>query len=139
MNQDEGSIEFTFDARNRRRIAIWRGTIGDAEMLAAYEELARSPDFDPAADDLADLRAVKAMNTTQDGFRKLMAMFFPFDALRIPTRLAIVAVSDLVFGMSRMYELLRGDEVSEEIRVFRNYDEALAWLDDPDRARKDTA
>jgi hypothetical protein len=49
--------------------------------------------------------------------------------VRIIARRAIVVQSDLGFGMSRMYELLRGD-LTQTIRVFRDVDQAKRWLDE---------
>ena len=40
---------------------------------------------------------------------------------------AIVAEEDLVYGLSRMYELLL-DETGWEIMVFRNREDAKAWI-----------
>ena len=43
---------------------------------------------------------------------------------------AFVADSDVIYGLSRMFEMLRHDS-PEEIRVFRNIDEAKRWLGIP--------
>jgi hypothetical protein len=43
-------------------------------------------------------------------------------------KLAIIAPRDLLFGMARMYEILRGDS-PVEVRVFRERDEAESWLE----------
>lgn len=40
---------------------------------------------------------------------------------------AAVADSELVFGMSRMYELRKGEH-GAEVRAFRDIQEARAWL-----------
>ena len=42
-------------------------------------------------------------------------------------KLAIIAPRDLLFGMARMYEILR-DGSPVEVRVFRDRDEARSWL-----------
>jgi hypothetical protein len=42
-------------------------------------------------------------------------------------RLAVIAPKDVNFGMSSMYSML--SENSERIRVFRNRDEAMEWLE----------
>jgi hypothetical protein len=42
-------------------------------------------------------------------------------------KLAIVAPTDVLFGMARMYEILR-DDSPIEVRVFRERDEAESWL-----------
>jgi hypothetical protein len=43
-----------------------------------------------------------------------------------PPRVAFVAVRDVDFGLMRMFAAFR-EHPSTEVRVFRDYDEALAW------------
>lgn len=47
-------------------------------------------------------------------------------------KMAILVATDVAFGISRMYELLRGDD--GRVQVYRDLDSALAWLgnDDPE-------
>jgi hypothetical protein len=42
-------------------------------------------------------------------------------------RRALVITNDVLFGMARMYQLLK-DESPDELQIFRNMDEALQWL-----------
>ena len=49
-------------------------------------------------------------------------------------RAAMVAESDVSFGNSRMYEILTEEERSPDIRVFRDWNAAVAWLEVPDGA-----
>lgn len=42
-------------------------------------------------------------------------------------RSAVYAPHNLAFGMSRMY-LAQADDVSQNVRIFRNRDEAMAWM-----------
>lgn len=44
------------------------------------------------------------------------------------SRRAAVASSDVVFGLSRMFEILRETLGETGIRVFRNLDDALDWV-----------
>jgi hypothetical protein len=46
-------------------------------------------------------------------------------------RLAVVATRDLEFGLARMFETWREDR-STDVRVFRDYDEAVRWAGSPD-------
>jgi hypothetical protein len=43
-----------------------------------------------------------------------------------PLRIAIVTARDLDFGLARMFEVFR-KEPPTEVRVFRDFDDALAW------------
>ncbi len=44
------------------------------------------------------------------------------------SRRAIIVSSDLVYGLGRMYEILREIAGGGGIRVFRDFDEALDWV-----------
>lgn len=124
-------ITFSVDSATRTRTARYSGVITEAELLSTYAALMTAPDYDPTLDDLVDLRAVERLEVSPSAMRQLITIVQPIDALAIPTRTAIVAPTDVVFGMSRMYEMLRGDDVPEEIRVFRSLEEATAWLGRP--------
>jgi hypothetical protein len=122
-------ISITYDPALRRRLARFSGVLGDEHLFGAYGALLERPDYDYGADDLVDLSDVTRLAVTSDGLRQLMGMFAEADELGYRTRLAIVAPADAVYGVSRMYQLMRGDDVPEEIVVFRRLAEATAWLD----------
>ena len=128
-----GMITFSTDHTTAIRTALFTGVIQDSDLLQAYETLLAQPDYDPTYNDLVDLRAVTRFEVSASGMRGVIAMYAPVDRLDVPTKLAIVAASDVTFGMSRMYEVLRGDDVPEQIRVFRSYEEAVAWLSEGTR------
>ncbi len=121
-------ISFSYNPVARRRIATFTGRVEDADLIGAYAELLRDLDYDHGADDLVDLRAIEHFGVTQAGLENIMALFAPVDQLGIPTRLAIVAPADEVYGVSLMYQTLRGDDVPEQISVFRDMGEAEEWL-----------
>jgi len=43
-----------------------------------------------------------------------------------PSRVAFVASADVNFGLARMFEAFR-DDPRTEVRVFRDFDEAISW------------
>ena len=45
----------------------------------------------------------------------------------IPSKIAVVASKDLAFGLMRMYQVFREDELAE-VNIFRTEREARAWL-----------
>lgn len=71
------------------------------------------------------------MALSNDELRQIVAYGSARD--REPGRVAILADSDLVYGLSRMYEVFRSSG-SSVYRAFREEAQALAWLSaDPDR------
>ena len=81
-------------------------------------------DFDPQFSMLADCSAVTHVDLTAGEIR-VLADTSPFD---LTARRAIVARRDVVYGLARMFEIVRSLRGDQHIRVFRNCNEALAWL-----------
>jgi hypothetical protein len=128
---DSPRILFTYDRKNRVRIATYTGIIDDACLLQAYEDLIQRADFDPFAHDLADLRGVERIDVTTEGLRALGHLLSGGGSLPLPPAmpgLAIVATGPSVYGLARMYELMTQGYLPKETRTFRDYEEALGWL-----------
>jgi hypothetical protein len=124
-------ILFTYDSKNRVRIATYTGIIDDACLLQAYEELIQRPDFDPFAHDLADLRGIERIDVTTEGLRALGHLLSGGGSLTLPPTmpgLAMVATGPSAYGIARMYELMTQGYLPKETRTFREYEEALEWL-----------
>jgi hypothetical protein len=122
-------IHFRLDPARRVRIATFAGRVDDDELMGAYRAQLATPDYDPSWDDLADLTGVEQLDVSATALRDLTSLFSGVDALGNPTRLAIIAPGDLGYGLGRMYEMMR-DGAPEEVQVFRDMAEALAWLDE---------
>ena len=123
------SINFAYDDALRRRIATFAGPIGDRELLDAYESLLNDPTYDPSVDDLIDLRGVTHMAVTGAGLHRLIALYDDRLSNGYQTRAAIVAPSDVLYGVSRMFQMLRGDTNPDEVEVFRTLAGATRWLE----------
>ncbi len=124
-------IRFSIDPTARIRTAVYSEVVDDAGLVEAYRELLAEPGYDPTLNDLVDLRTVTRLEVSSETLQHVMSLYTPVDRLGLATRLAFVAGEDYTFGMSRMYELLRGSDVPEEIRVFRSHADAVAWLSGP--------
>ena len=123
----ENPIEFKMDAAQRMRVAAFSGIINEQDVISAYAALMAEPDYDPSINDLVDLREVRRLDINAHGMQRIVELFTPLDKLDVYNRLAIVAPRDELYGMARMYQTLRSD-APEETRIFRNYDEAVDWL-----------
>jgi len=80
---------------------------------------------------LVDLRSASPGALPSAPIRAAAARAQGFEATR-ELKMAIVAATDIAFGLSRMYEQLRGDDGG--VRVYKDLDAALAWLgsDEPE-------
>ncbi len=90
--------------------------------------LLADPGFDPTINDLVDLSGVTRLDISSSTVRRIAQMFDPLNDLQVQNRLAIVAPHDELFGMARMYEILRA-EAPEETKVVRNLEDAMAFLE----------
>ncbi len=127
-------ITFSYDVGAHRRIVTFRGAIFDRELLDAYESLLADPGYDASMDDFIDLRDVTHMGVTSAGLHRLVAMFDERDSPGYVTRTAVYAPTDVLYGVSRMFQTIRGEGHPDLIEVFRTLEESLTWLD-----RKSTA
>ena len=95
-------------------------------MLSALaRKLTADPDFSAGAIALVDFRnATGDAGISASAVQKVADIF---DASSHSFKVAFVADTDFIFGMSRMFEMLR-DNSTEEACVFRNVDEAKRWL-----------
>jgi len=110
-------------------IARYAGPFSDAELLSSYADVHRQEDKSPERDTLVDLREAALAEITGDGIRRLQQEIEKDLKQRsISSRkVAICAPRDLEFGFARMYSIL-AEEAPEHVRVFRDLQEAEAWL-----------
>lgn len=104
------------------------GRVTDEELLAHYA----APEFQTIAvlwRELVDGREIDFMAVTPDGQRRLADLASTAtDRLR-GGRVAMVASTDVTYGMFRMWQLRR-ESMGFEVSVFRELAPALAWLED---------
>jgi len=123
-----GTITFTLNPARRVRVARFVGAITDRILIDAYEPLLRDPAFDSTQSDLVDLRDVSQMDVTSAGLHRLIALFEERGPAGAHTRNAIYAPSDVLYGVARMFQSLRGEVAPAEIEIFRHFEEAERWM-----------
>ncbi len=80
-----------------------------------------------ATAELVDLSAVTDLEISAPEVSFLVSIEHGLGLSEALRRRAIIAPTDFVYGMSRMYQAL-SHESGVEIEVFRNRDEAVTWL-----------
>jgi len=102
------------------------GRLTDDELLAHYA----APEFQAVQTpwrELVDGREITDMAVTPNGQMRLAGLASTsMDRLR-GGRVAMVASTDLTYGMFRMWQLRR-ESLEFEVRVYRELEPALAWL-----------
>ena len=113
----------------------WEGEATDASLYDAFKKY---HSFLLNERDLLDFNEVlnfsdvDLQKLTTQGLIQLTQVAFNIDHDRTQvTRIAIVVNSILAFGMARMYEIYRSfsPKNKKKLRVFRELDEALTWVD----------
>jgi hypothetical protein len=115
---------FKIDKEHRLVMSTLSGVLTMADALAHQENLRKHPDFDPSFSQLMDGTQLTGVELKREDVQRLArdAVFSPH------SRRALVAGSDVAFGLARMFEMFRQSMGEEGIRVFRNLDEALDWV-----------
>jgi len=118
-------VTYEIDAPRRLVRTLATGVVTYAELARHLAEEERDDALGLA--EVIDARGART-DLTPEQVRSLVAMT---DALVRKGRfgaLALATDNDVAFGMARMYEILAG-RLPVEIGVFRDLDDALAWLD----------
>ncbi len=111
----------------RLRVVVVEGALGDADVYETFSTLWLTPEYDPALDELVDLRGLSGVGVTSTGIRRLAETSVQVHRGSPAVRVAIVAPDNLVYGLSRMYGAF-AEESGSEHRVFRSVEEAMDWL-----------
>jgi hypothetical protein len=104
--------------------------VGDVtleEVLDHFQVLERDPNCPPRLDVLLDL----SESTSVPASGQIMVVSNAIAELRSSVRFdvcAVVAATDVLFGMARVFEALANDHFLR-VRVFRTFPEAEEWLD----------
>ena len=116
----------SYEINKERRLVlltVWEAcTTNDVQQFR--KQVLSDRDFDPTFSQLADLTRITKVEITPDEIR-MIATMSPFSP---QSRRAIVAQDHLVFGVSKMFGILRGLRGEKLLRVFRDRSEALEWL-----------
>jgi len=105
------------------------GPTGYEDVRRFWDTLFADPQFRPGMPSVIDCRPVQSLFSIGD-LRRMADESKKRPELQVPGRAAVLASSNLVYGLLRMYEVFtEGDPV--QIRVFRKADEAMLWLTGP--------
>ncbi|MBN2003944.1 MAG: hypothetical protein JXA21_11370 [Anaerolineae bacterium] len=108
------------------------GEVSDAEFTNAIEMLLHDPKYCPGIDSMIDFRAIERFDVSPQTIHQALAIVSnTLDDYPYPWRMAIVAPSSHVYGISRVYQILREGSM-EEVGVFRDAESAREWLGLPE-------
>ncbi len=103
----------------------FQGVVTPEDISAQVESFKTDPAFQPSFNHLIDTRGATRFDISSSGMRAV-SMHSIFNE---KSRRAIVAEKDEMFGIARMYQLLRdAQEKPDQVQVFRTMAEARRWL-----------
>jgi hypothetical protein len=107
------------------RTRAW-GELTNENLRDHYHRLAVDPRFRPTFRQLTNLDEVITFAIKH----WMIAEAASWPVFDVGTRRAVVAASDVAFGLARMFSL-NAERVGQNVRVFRLEGEAEEWLDSP--------
>ena len=117
-------LTFQIDKTGRILRSHGSGILSVADLLAYFAATRADPDYEPSMHRVMDLREVTQLPSSED--IRSLAAFARTKAPVETARMAILASSDLAFGVSMMFKAFVG--YGERLIVVRDEAEALEWL-----------
>ena len=122
------TLTTTIDNETGARSQVVTGELTPEELLNALEQIYTGPDYQPEVRALWDLRGAQLHRFSQRDIRRV-ADFVAANRNAPPgTPAALVVGRTLDFGLARMYEQMLVASTEVRTKVFRDIDEARAWL-----------
>ena len=119
-----------FDARNKVLRVTLEGRVTDEIMLDAYATVAKYAASRGPCRGITNVLPVTKFEVSSNAIRQMASSTpaFPIGYMRI-----LVAPSDYIFGMARMFQML-GDRTRPDLQIVRTLDEAyrLLQIDSPE-------
>jgi hypothetical protein len=114
---------YSIDLAKQVVFTTFSGEVHEAEVRAMLMRMVDDPAFNPDFSELLDLSAVTDFRISGEELKGISEID-PFSAR---ARRAFVSPADLLFGVSRMYEGIKGGQ--HNIATFRGMVEARHWLE----------
>ena len=120
-------ISYRIDPKRNLVLVEGSGVVTDKDLLEFRSSMVNDPLFQSDMKELSDFRSVERHEHNREGYRKFIEQEISLAGLLGDYYIAIVTGSDLHFGFSRIYKA-QVLEVLPHVNVFRDMDEAKAWL-----------
>lgn len=115
------------DLTRQLTIFVVTGLISNREIAGAIESYLEGQTTDNIIWDFREARPAASRSPRRGPNAGHVEPFWP---RRGPGKTALVASSDVLFGLNRMYQsLVEIENLPHSVQTFRSMDEAIAWLD----------
>src|SRR5262245_30094503 len=123
-------VTYTVDHDQRLVVATPHGVLTDEDVFGYQQEVWSRADVKGYGEliDMTGVSQIEFVSTRRIAF--LADLSASMDPPALTSKLAIIAITDLHFGLGRMYETYRetAKQGTKTVRVFRNRSDALQWL-----------
>jgi len=119
-------ITFLIDDSTQTVHTTVTGPLVGTDLVDYLSEVLEHPAYRPGLSALVVCKDVAFGSISTSAVRRLVSFSKKTETQLLGSRVAIVADQPVLYGFSRMYELLR--DPPYELRVFRGRGEAEAWL-----------
>ena len=120
-------VSYSVDQKLRVYEIHAEGTLTESEIFQAYREQMQNSEAESGFDRLIDLREVVTLDVSSQSVRRWSQLLQEVKSHVAPSRIAIAASADAIFGMARMFEIAQGKSPFE-VRAFRDLKPARDWL-----------
>jgi hypothetical protein len=121
-------MDWTVDDEGRFVVVRTRGDFSPDDHRRMVEDVVSRPFWKPGRDTLFDHRGLALDGQAFPAMSKAADTHRQFDEQIGMGRAAIVMPSQDMFGVGRMFEEVTGDAISARLRIFRDEEQARAWL-----------
>ncbi|HLF14388.1 MAG TPA: STAS/SEC14 domain-containing protein [Bacteroidota bacterium] len=119
-------VTYTIDKPSKFIHTRCVGEVSFDEVIGHFDTLIRDPDCPDRLDVLLDMSEMTSIPESEQLWAVARKIEATVSRVRFG-RCAIVAVREVLFGMTRMFEAIAEGQFSA-VRAFRSMDEAQGWL-----------
>ena len=120
-------ISYHIDETQHLIILTAEGRLTSEVLLAGVKKVLDDPIVEPGIRAIFDLRGVQGFEISTWTIRAAAGIAHSAEKKLTGSKMAIIASKSVVYGMARMYQILR-DGSPAQIKVFRTISEAETWL-----------
>lgn len=123
------TVRYTYDEKENFILTTFSGILTDEDLETQAKAVAADPRVRPGAREIVDLRAVEQVEASTESIGFIIVMDKEHRDKFEGMKTAIVAPRDLLFGLSKIFEVLSEVEnAPSTVKVFRTMPEARNWL-----------
>jgi len=121
-------IEIKIDQTNQIRIATVTGKLLFGDIIDKLKEVYSDHELFDLPYSIWDVRQADVSSFKANHIQRVAEFVSDNWGKEGSKKTAIIADKDLLFGLSRMYEMIVGLKTTSATMVFHNYDDAVTWL-----------